>query len=101
MYHYYTNCVNWPRGDVDKPGGLRDLIDGRREISRRTFLRHVERADLAELADGLAYASHPSRGLTMAADWHIEYFRSRLHGATVYGFRHSAIEYVFVEGGQQ
>jgi len=39
----------------------------------------------------------------MARDWHVSYHRSRWHGAAVYFFRHSAIEYVFAaawEGAQ-
>jgi hypothetical protein len=38
--------------------------------------------------------------LTMAGDYHVEYFRSTLHGCRVYGFRHSAIEYVFTRRGE-
>ncbi len=95
MYSFYTNCVCWPPNDVTCPGGLSDLIEERREISRRTFLKHIDREELAEMAEGLSYAKHPAQGLTMAADLHIEYFRSRHHGRRVYGFRHSAIEFVF------
>lgn len=98
MFRYYTDCVGWPPDDVHKPGGLIDLIENRRQITRRTFLRHVNRDDLAELESVMSYARHPSQGLTMAGDWHIEYFRSRHHGATVYGFRFSAIEFVFTKG---
>lgn len=95
MYRFFCDCVGWNLEDVHKQGGLCDLISERREITRRTFLRHVDREELAEKADSLGYARHPSQGLTMAADWHIEYFRSRHHGEIVYGFQHSAIEHVF------
>jgi hypothetical protein len=80
------------------PGGLSDLINDRREISRRAFLQHVDREELAEIERGLGYFAHPSQGLTMAGDYHVEYFRSKLHGRRVYGFRHSGIEYVFRNG---
>jgi hypothetical protein len=94
-YRYYCNCVGWPQGDVFEDGGLSDLIDQRIQLTRRTFLQHVDREDLRELERDLSYSDHPSQGLTMAGDYHVEYFRSRLHGRRVYGFRHSAIEYVF------
>lgn len=94
-YRFYRSCVEWPQSTVHCPGGLRDMIDRRLEITRRTFLTHVDRDSLAAIEEVLCYASHPSRGLTMAADWHVEYFRSVLFGKRVYGFRHSAIEYVF------
>ena len=68
------------------------MIDVRLAITRRTFLQYVDRAELADLESQLGYGQH----LHMASDWHVEYFRSTLHGQRVYGFRHSAIEYVFV-----
>ena len=51
---------------------------------------------LTDIADQLGYVKNAaSGGLTMSSDWAIEYFRSVLHGQRVYGFCHSAIEYVF------
>lgn len=93
---YLRSCVDWPDNDVHTEGGLRDLIDASQVITRRTFLRRVDRDDLRKLERQLGYAGHPSQGLTMAADWHITYFRSQWHGQTVYGFSWSAIEHVFV-----
>lgn len=95
-FKFYCNCVCWPRNDVDADGGLNDLIAASEPITRATFLKHVDRSDLRNLERNLQYASHPSQGLTMAADWSVSYFRSKLHGRTVYGFDWSAIEYVFV-----
>ena len=73
------------------------MIDRAIEVSRRTFLKHVHRDDLGELEALLGYEDHPRRGLTMAGDYHVSYHRSKLHGKTVYYFKHSAIEYVFRE----
>jgi hypothetical protein len=98
-YQYYTNCVNWPRADVFREGGLSDMIDNAIDISRRTFLKHVDRGRLEALEMMLGYENHPRRGLTMAGDYHVSYHRSKLHGKRVYYFRHSAIEYVFTERG--
>lgn len=97
-YRFYHCCVDWPEGDVHCAGGLCDMISANREISRRTFLRHVDRADLRGLEADLSYETHPAKGLTMAADWHVSYHRSVLHGRRVYYFRNSGIEHVFVRG---
>lgn len=94
---FYCNCVGWPREDVHARGGLCDMIHGARDITRDTFLRHVDRDSRIEVERQLGYAPHdPESGLTMRRDWHVSYHRSKLHGQTVYFFKHSAIEYVFV-----
>lgn len=94
---YYCNCVSWPKQDVDAEGGLCDMIDRSIEITRRTFLKHVDRVQLLDLELSLSYTKHWTQGLTMASDWSVSYHRSKLHGKTVYYFRQSAIEYVFAE----
>lgn len=94
MYSFYHSCVGWPQADVHCEGGLCDMIDQRCQITRRTLLKHVDRDELKDLEEQLGYGPW----LHMASDWAVEYFRSKLHGKRVYGFRHSAIEYVFVKG---
>lgn len=94
-HRYYCNCVNWPESDVHSDGGLVAMIDSNRDITRQTFLDHVDRDDLANLSDQLGYVRHHTQGLTMAQDWAISYHKSKLHGKTVYYFRWSSIEYVF------
>jgi hypothetical protein len=93
MYKFYNDCVDWPKNDVD---GLSDMIDNAIDITRRTFLKYVDHSELADMAENLGYCWHPTQGLTMAADWHISYHRSKLHDKRVYYFRHSCIEYVFI-----
>lgn len=98
LFNFYCNCVGWPSNDVHAPGGLVEMIHHPEEmqVSRATFLRHVNRSDLRELEQGLGYTIHRERGLlSMARDWHVSYHRSKLHGKTAYFFKHSAIEYVF------
>ena len=92
---FYATCVDWPKNDLDTPGGLIDLIDQRRQITRDTLLMHVHPSALRVLEASLGYAVGKMDGLKMKDDWHVEYFKSKLHGEIVYGFRHSAIEYVF------
>lgn len=97
-YKFYANCVGWPKNDVDCDGGLCDLIDAIILITRRTFLSKIDKKEFAKMELKLAYVKHHSQGLTMSADWHVSYFKSKLHGNRVYGFSHSAIEYVYTEG---
>ena len=97
QYKYYNNCVSWPSYDVSRNGGLSDMIDNAIEITRKTFLKHVNKYDLKGLGMDLGYAEHPSQGLTMAGDWHVSYHRSKLHDKRVYYFAHSSIEYVFTK----
>jgi hypothetical protein len=97
MYSFFNNCVGWNPDDVHTKGGLVDLIEDIEDITRRTFLRHVNREELSALESKLGYDAHPKQGLTMAGDWHVNYFRSLHHGQRVYGFQYSAVEYVFKE----
>lgn len=92
---FIGSCVGWDPEDVHREGGLCSMVDEIAYITRRTFLSHVDRGELRGLERDLSYDSHPKVGLTMAGDWHVAYFRSKLHDKTVYGFQHSAIEFVF------
>ena len=91
-YTYYNNCVNWPRKDVPD---LIDLVDEAIDITRQTFLAHVDRDDLRQVEEELGYALHPKQGLTMAGDYHVGYYRSKYRGKRRYFFKWSGIEYVF------
>jgi hypothetical protein len=95
MKKYIGSCVDWPRSDVHTAGGLCDMIDSAVDITRRTFRKHIDPDELADIETSMGYAHHHSQGLTMSADWHVSYHRSNLHGKRVYYFRWSAIEYVF------
>lgn len=92
-YFYYNNCVGWDSEDVNADGGLCNMIDSSVDITRSTFLKHVDREVLREIEKALGY---PMGRLTMAGDWAVSYHKSKLHGKTVYYFSHSCIEYVFV-----
>ena len=89
---YFGDCVGWPRGKVD---ALSEMVDNARDITRRTFLRHVCRDELESMESYLGYSNNRKDGMTMASDWHVSYHKSKLNGFTVYYFRHSSIEYVF------
>jgi len=94
MYYFHRSCVDWPRPEVKY---LSQMIDDNIDITRSTFMSHVSKDDMDYLEQQLGYAKRKSDGLTMKDDWHVSYHRSKLKGERVYYFRHSAIEYVFVE----
>ncbi len=95
QFKFFNNCVNWDLRDVHRSGGLCDMIDAATVISRKTFLKHVDRESIQEIEKSLGYTLNARQGLTMAGDYHVSFHRSKLHGRRVYYFRHSAIEYVF------
>lgn len=90
---FVTNCIN------STSEAISPMVDAARDIiSRRTFLKHVDRDDLRQVERECGYDTHPKQGLTMAGDYHVSYHRSEFRGKRCYYFRWSAIEFVFVEG---
>lgn len=87
---FINNCVGTLEHEVD---ALHAMIDGAEEISRRQFLNRVDREQMRSLEQELGYGR--KSGLTMAADWHVNYFRSLWQGRPAYFFCWSAIEYYF------
>ena len=99
-YHYAGDCTHFSPKMVCEDGGLWDMKDQAREITRKTFLKHVDRAEIRQMAKDFGYSQNEAGGeLTMASDWHISYYRSTLYGRRVYYFTHSAYEHVFTEDG--
>lgn len=92
MKRYFNCCVNWDLKDVNTEGGLCDMISSGRSISRRTFLKHVAKESYKDVEQMLGY---PIGKLTMKKDWHVQYYKGKLHGQEVVWLTHSAIEYVF------
>lgn len=82
---FYNNCVNWE----DDVLLLHFLQDDPVDLSRETFLKHVDRQDLALLEEQLGY----DRNLRMSGDPYVQYRREPKTGIPY--FVHSAIEYVF------
>ena len=88
--HYLINCISAEGDDI------RDMIDVSTEITRKTFLSHVDRFDMVEIERGLGYAIGTERGLHMAKDWAVRYYKSTYKGQPCVYFDHSCIEYVWV-----
>lgn len=101
MFRYLTDCINAPGFEGMTYAEAGDAIDEMtataKDITRSTFLRHINRRELRQIEDQLGYARRPQQGLTMAGDWHVGYHKGRFHGRPVYYFDHSRIEYIFAE----
>jgi len=98
-YKFYSNCVNWPE-PAYLDGGLSDMCDQGQQITRRTFMKHVDHDDLRQQEQECGYDVPKNRngiGFMMSADWHVTYHRSTLHGERVYYYTWSGIEYVFTQ----
>lgn len=97
-YRYWKCCCDFPNTGRSY-NALVDMINDNIEITRRTFLKHVDREEQRQMELSLSYVLHPrtDHGLTMAADWHVTYHRSKYAGKRVYYFRYSSTEYIYTE----
>jgi hypothetical protein len=87
---YRINCV------ASDEFSIRNMIDSARDITRATFVKHVDADSLHDLERELGYSSDSRRGLTMANDWGVSYHKGRYKNADCVYFRWSSIEYIFV-----
>lgn len=85
---FITSCVE-STYDLIHP-----MVEEAREITYRTFFKHVRRDLVAPVFPAYDWRRRP-RDLTLKRDWHVSYHKSRFGGRTCYYIRHSAIEYVF------
>jgi hypothetical protein len=80
---FQYNCVGCD--DVEE---LEYIIDHSRDISYKTWALNVGSENSREWTNAW--------GIPLYKDWAVSFFKSRLpDGRPVYGFIHSAIEYVF------
>lgn len=94
---YAANCVGLDRRDAME---LSDCIGRAKEITRKSFLRHVGAKQMDTIEYNLGYAHRNSRtALNMANDYHVSYYAGKMYGRRVYYFKWSAIEYIFTENG--
>jgi len=94
-YYPYSTCVGWPHPAYEE-GGLSDMVSEGIDISRRAFIKNVGLENTRKLEEDLGYEAHWKRGLTMAQDWSVSYWRGKLYGYRVYYVKWSMIEHVFV-----
>jgi len=88
-YVYETCCVN-STGPL-----INAMTAGAHEISRATFIRAVDRDSRRDIETLLGYELDARRGLTMARDWAVAYYRSTYDGRPCVYFVWSAIEHIF------
>lgn len=97
---FTCDCVGWPSHDVEREGGLIDLIDSARDIGRARFVALTDPESRLEIEDALGYARRKgNRGIAITDDYHVRYCTGMLHGTKVAFLVHSAIEYVFAPKG--
>jgi hypothetical protein len=92
LYVFAFSCVG---SSAEK---INEITDNSRKITRKTFLKHVDSFNFREKERDLGYESHPKKGLTMAADHHVTYHKSKYKNRIVYYFCWSGIEFVFLKG---
>lgn len=85
---FRTTCVESFGPDIH------DMVEQAKPVTRRTFLRHCE---TAQVEAQLGYERDRRHGLTMAQDPYVRYYRSRYQGKPCYFFVWSAIEYIFLK----
>jgi hypothetical protein len=91
---FFSDCVSWPEDQVDD---LNAMIEAGKEITRATFLKSVDPEEMRRLEEQLGYERDPRKGLTMAKDFHVAYYRSTVRGCPAVYFVWSAIEQVFTD----
>lgn len=72
---------------------LESLYEHDREITYRTFARHVDIADISKEL-GYAYGRH-AEGLRLHKDWHVRFSVSKFRGKKVYHLVWSQIDFIF------
>lgn len=82
-YYYRTNCINSTAQLID------DMIEREREITWRTFLRHVPIKEIVTCLPSYNKTPH------IKDDWAVTFHKSEFAGMPCYFITHSAIEYVF------
>lgn len=86
--HYLTNCISSTATRIDA------MVDDAKEISYRTFLKHVSYSEISSL---FPYYQKDSRlGLTLRNDWAVSFFKSKYDHQECVFICHSAIEYIFI-----
>lgn len=93
--HYYTNCVNWPHTEVED---LIELINNSRDITYRTFCKHVAREAREKLFADLGY----DRDFPITADFHVEFRKGKyMNEFPAYYLKWSGIEFVYLGANKE
>jgi len=88
-YHFVTNCIH------STAEAIHQMTDDAREITWRTFTRHVSVDELKALFPFYDWSG--SHGLHLSRDWSVSYWKSTYQGRPCYYVDHSRIEYIFCQ----
>ena len=86
----YTRCCD----GIATSDELHDMYDREREISYRTFARHVDAAEVAALL-GYAHGRH-AEGLRLSDDRCVRFYRSTFKGEPCYYMDWSSIDHIYL-----
>jgi hypothetical protein len=90
---FFSDCIGWPL-PVEE---LNQMIRSSKDISRKTFLKHVDPESMRMTEEAIGYVRDPRQGLTMAGDVFVGYHRSTVRGCPAVYFVWSATEFVFTD----
>ena len=89
-FRYLHSCPSSTYEDIT------DMTDKATDITRRTFMKYVNREDREMVERDLGY----DRDFPITRDWHVSYSKSVYRGQPCVYLTHSAIEYIFTPNGQ-
>lgn len=92
-------AIRFARTCVDLEDDLLNrMTRNAKDITRKTFTRHVSPDNRREIETMLGYEIDQRRGLTMANDFHVSYHRSHYGKHPCVYFRWSTYGYIFLLG---
>jgi hypothetical protein len=97
-FRYWTNCV----GTQDAQGII-DMVDEAKQITWKTFSRHVNIDEIKRLFPDYSYRGEylgpdgmPTAPMHLKDDYTVSFWKSRYRGRLCYYLVHSGIEYIFL-----
>ncbi len=89
MYIYTTSCVNSTYELIS------EMVEREKKVSLATIRKHCQ--GVREWEQQMGYEVDKRKGLTLAQDYHVGYYKSTYGGKPCYFIRHSAIEHIWVK----
>jgi hypothetical protein len=86
-------CVDAPQNEVEH---LNDLYNYDREITFKTFAKHVDWKPIAEQM-GYVTTKGKQEGLRLVHDYCVKFYKSVWKGTPCYHMDHSSVDFVFLK----
>lgn len=101
-FHYLTNCVGCTGDDVEALG---EMVEQEREITWRTFLKHVPIEEIRTAFPMFSWRGEyicpvdgkPTTGFHIKDAYGVSFHKSKFRGELCYYVWYSAIEYIWTE----